>query len=552
MHRLLDALREHRHFFIVVALLTLVTTFPTIVYVFKTDVFWHPAGTSHDVYLKFWDVWYSKQFLMGQAGNFYYTELVFFPQGQSLAFHSFSMPHILLVNALYVLLPISNSFSLTFLLFIVLCALSAYVYLLWLFNDKWIALFGAVVFGLSPHVVGHPNHVEIAFIGTIPLAVYCFHRGLTENRRNLVVVAGLLTGLTTIISFYTYICLLIVLGFVVLALALNGWRDKSFWQCVAVLVLSVSLSSIWRIYPMAVRPDSIVEALQWQAGKHSHTDAISYVVNHSNPFFARLLDSLQFEVVGTQQSLTSYLGFVPLMLIGVGLITKATIRKMAPWVFLCAIFLILRLGSHLHINGVDYFHILLPKFYLNQFLPVVFAPFWEADRLMMGALLPLAVLACYGLVALRKRLALAAKPGFVLALAVIVALEYHIPVEPYSIFPLGDGTISKLSGSPSSTGWSWKKDEVRLIHLPMGRPNSKLYSLYQSLSGYPHAEGAIARTPNSAFDYIRANLLLNAWHTQQPHQLRISRSKRVSRQPGGAGGGWIQPHCSPSKLLQLE
>ncbi|MCE2471080.1 MAG: hypothetical protein J4G18_04120 [Anaerolineae bacterium] len=48
MPRLLNALREHRHVFIVVILLTLVTTFPTIVYVFKTDVFWHPAGTSLD------------------------------------------------------------------------------------------------------------------------------------------------------------------------------------------------------------------------------------------------------------------------------------------------------------------------------------------------------------------------------------------------------------------------------------------------------------------------------------------------------------------------
>ena len=50
----------------------------------------------------------------------------------------------------------------------------------------------------------------------------------------------------------------------------------------------------------------------------------------------------------------------------------------------------------------------------------------------------------------------------------------------------------------------------------MGRKTSKRYNLYQSLSGYPHAEGAISRTPDSAFDYIRANQLLNAWHNQHP------------------------------------
>ena len=65
MHHLRNALRQHRHVLIVVILLTLLTTFPTIVYVFKTDVFWHPAGIHRDVYHKFWDAWYVKQFLTG-------------------------------------------------------------------------------------------------------------------------------------------------------------------------------------------------------------------------------------------------------------------------------------------------------------------------------------------------------------------------------------------------------------------------------------------------------------------------------------------------------
>ena len=94
MHRLGNLLRQHAHVFIVVALLTLLTTFPTIVYVFKTDVFWHPAGASRDVYIKFWDIWYGKQFLTGQADPFY-TDLMFYPEGVSLAFHPFFIPHII-------------------------------------------------------------------------------------------------------------------------------------------------------------------------------------------------------------------------------------------------------------------------------------------------------------------------------------------------------------------------------------------------------------------------------------------------------------------------
>ena len=55
-----------------------------------------------------------------------------------------------------------------------------------------------------------------------------------------------------------------------------------------------------------------------------------------------------------------------------------------------------------------------------------------------------------------------------------------------------------------------------MINLPLGRLNSKVYNLYQSLGGYPHAEGAVSRTPDSAFDYMRGNTLLNAWYGQRP------------------------------------
>ena len=120
-----------------------------------------PTGDSLDVYIKFWDIWYGKLFLTGQADRFY-TNLIFYPEGVSLIYQPLFLPQVIVINALAVFLPISNAFSLTYLLITFSCALSAYIYLLWLFKDKWIALFGAVVFGFSPHVIAHPNHPEIA------------------------------------------------------------------------------------------------------------------------------------------------------------------------------------------------------------------------------------------------------------------------------------------------------------------------------------------------------------------------------------------------------
>lgn len=512
---MLRQLHKHRQFFFIITLLTLVVTFPTIIHVFRTDIFWHPGGEHPDSFIKLWDVWYGKLFLSGQADRFY-TDLMFYPDGVSLVYHPFFLPHIIIVDALSLVMPFSNAYSLAHLLIIWSSALAAYTYLLWLFKDKWISLFGAIVFGFSPHVVGHPYHPDIAAMATVPLTLYCLHRGVKEGRLGLVLLAGLLTGLTTVISLYMYICILIPLGIFLCAFAKSRWRERRFWLSVLLLGLSIAVSSLWRVYPLMSNSDTLGTAIDWHGASEINSDALSFFVNYGNPFYGRLFESIVETSNIGHISTTSFLGFLPLLLIGAGLFKPVTRRKMLPWVFLCGFFLILRLGSHINVKGMTDVDIRLPKFYLDQIAPSVFGAFWEVDNFMMGALLPFAVLACFGLVALQKHNGIVTKPKVILALSLLVAIEYYIPIETGRVFPVGDGAISEER--LAFLNWLDREDSesIRLVNLPMGRRNSKLYNLYQLFSGYPQAEGAISRTPESAFNYIRGNLLLNAWHNQQP------------------------------------
>ena len=514
MQRLRSTFREHLHFIVVVTLLTLIMTFPTVVYVFKTDVFWLPTGGSNDVYIKLWDVWYGGQFLIGQADPFF-TDLMFYPEGLSLASHPFFVPHIIVVNLLLKVMPAANAYCLGFLIITSSACVSAYVYVLWLFREKWIALFGAIVFGFSPHVIGHPNHPEIAFVATIPLAIYCFHRGISESRSALVIASGLFVGLTTMTSLYAYICILIMLGFMICAFTLSRWRNSNYWIRIALLILVIAVSSLWRVYPLISDSQAFSEAMGFHGEFEGKTDLISNFVNHFNPITGPIADSVFQTSVSARFSTTSYLGYVPLLLIAIGLIRKTTRRKMLPWLALCLLFLVLRLGSNLTINGVHYPDIQLPKLYLDQLLPSIFSGFHEADMFMMGVVLPLAVLTCYGIGGLREILPVSARPWFVLLLIGTVAFEYYIPVTGNLIPQEQFDYIDWLATEEIS-------EEIGLINLPMGRRNSKRYNLYQSLSGYPHAEGAISRTPDAAFDYIRANYLLNAWHNQHPINCEIA------------------------------
>ena len=507
-------LREHLHFVVVVTLLTLVMTFPTIVNVFRTDLFWLPTGGSHDVYVKMWDVWYGEQFLTGQADR-YYTDLVFYPEGVSLTFHPLSIPHIITVNVLEMMAPLSNAYSLGYLLIIWLSALSAYVYLRWLFKDKWLALFGSVVFGFSPHVMIHPNHPHIAFVATVPLILYCLQRGLQVNRRLFAVISGLIFGLTTVVSLYTYVCVAITVGLVICAYALSKWREARFWRFIALLVLATALSSVWRILPMIEDYQSYQASMGWYRENFDEkwaivdADLISNVVNHGHPIFGPLGQSLFQTPADAEISGASFLGYLPMILIGFGLCRRSTRRMMLPWLALCAVFLLLRLGPTLQINGTEFEAVHPPGYYVNQIAPSLYGAFVATDMFMIGAILPLAVMSCLGVLAIREwRPSLARGGSLCVVLALLVAFEYYVPIEGNLIPQEQFDHIDWLKSEADS-------DEIRLINVPMNWKNSKRYALYQLLSGFPHAEGHISRPPMSAYDYIRANIILGSWNEHQ-------------------------------------
>ena len=527
MNRIRKILWNHRHFFIVVTLLTLVTTFPTIVYVFRTDVFWLPTGTSTDVFIELWDFWYTKLILAGQADRLY-TNMIYYPDGVSLAFEPMSLLYSIAVNLLQLVMPISNAYSLAFLLLIGTSALSAYSYALWLLKDKWIALLGASIFALSPQILGHPNWPKVAWIWPIPIMLYLVHRGIVERRAMLVALAGLLSGILGEIIFYNFTCLIISLAGLVLTLAVSRWRQRRFWGYVLLLVAVSALSCAWRVLPVLDQPEEISDAIDYYQDE-KFNDLKSFFVNPKHPILGPLGKALLHTNPDASISLISYLGVVPIALILVGLTNSATRRKMLPWLGLLLVFVILHLGTKLSINGMVFDNIKLPKYYLDQMLPEIFRAFKRANHFMAGICLPLAILACYGFSAMRSRFRIVARPGFALLLVGVVAFEYHVPVAP----EFEHQELGRLLVQEEPTFVDWLETEaienIRLIQIPFGRTNAKYYYFFQVLSGYPQTEGAISRVPDSAYNYIRSNDLLNAWHQQQPVSCQlIDRERCIS------------------------
>lgn len=500
---MLKVFRNHLHFIIIVGVLTAAMTWPTIRHVFDTSVFWLPT-VNGDVWMKFWDAWYFKSLIAGQA-DFYFTDLLFYPDGLSLVYHNFNVPHMVVFGGLQAIMPVSNAFSLTYLLIIFSTALSAYVYLCYLLKDKWVSLFGAVILGLSGHVVGRAAQPDVSWIATLPLALYFFHRGIDEKRWLFIGISGALTGLTAFIGMYTYVCLLLTLGLYILHFARSRWRTRHFWMRIALLFFVIGAISMVRIYPMIADSRGLEDALNKKDGREYENDLLQYFINYEHPIVSELIETgaVQFEKPGRWN--TSYLGYVPLLLIGLGIFKAVHRRKMLPWLFLILLFLTLRLGSVLKINTYDLPGIFLPKHYLDEIFPTIFEGFHTISHFQAGALLPLAILSCYGLMTVLKSVSAQRRTRIILICIALVAFEY------YRLLPRERVVTDEETAFLDWLRLEEDQGSIRLINLPMGRDNSKHYLFHQTLSGYLQVEGLASRTLPKAYQYIKNNLLLNAW-----------------------------------------
>ena len=509
MAQIRSTFREHRHFFIVVPLLILIMTYPTIRYVLDANVFWLPID-SGDIWIKFWDAWYAQSIIAGQA-EFYHTDFLFYPRGVSLAYHILTIPHIIIFGSLQLLMPASNAYNLTYLFIIFSAASSAYVYILYLLKDKWVSLFGAVIFGLSGYIVGRAPHPGETFLLTLPLALYFFHRAILENRWLFICIAGCLIGASAFIGMYIFVCLLMLSGAYAFCFALSRWKNPSFWLKIILLFVIIGSISIFRIAPMLADAQDLDSILDKTSGLEQENDLLQFFLNYENPITNRLITNritttfIKLSTPGRWNS--SYLGYVPLILIGLGLCGAAYRRKMLPWLLLALPFLILRLGSVLTINNQPFPSIRLPKYYLDDLFPTVFEAFYATDHFQIGVLLPLAVLSCYGLMRVLQSVPAQRHSQIILIAIALVAIEYYrLPPDGRIVTEDEIAFLDWLSREEN-------QDAIRLINLPMNRGHSKLYLLYQTMSGYPQVEGLATRTPSDAYTYIRENHLLNEWHS---------------------------------------
>lgn len=487
------------------AIATVVMTYPLVLHF---DNRWL-AYRDIDTYTKLWDHWwFARTISTGQALN--YTRDLFYPIGLDLTFHSISWTTTMLIWLLAPLMGNLAAYNFNILVAVFTSAYAAYLLIRTLVKHPGAAWLGGLIYSFAPYHIAHTGgHPDLTQLAAIPLVILFFTRALTRSSVRSALVAAVMLGLVCFTGLYLFefAAITLVPAFIYAALDQKRWRALRFWVVLMVFGLASAILTSPRVIPLLRSSNALSSVIEEKySAATMQTDLLSFVTpSHFNPIFAPAVGEVaaRFEM---NRKWPAYLGIIPLFLMVAALTWKKSGRVTWLWFALGVFFAVMSLGPVLRFNGQVYENITLPYGWLAwlPFIRIVARP----DYFVLGLLLPLAIVAAIGcergLVALdRHRRAQAA---LLIGLTAVLLFEYWNG--PYPGFELSVHPIyQQLAQEPGN---------FAIIELPMGRRESKDYTLYQIFHQHPIVEGLSGRTPPEAYKYIDSNPLLAHWRAGEP------------------------------------
>jgi hypothetical protein len=241
----------------------------------------------------------------------------FYPMGNSLTFAESLLTPSLIGGPLYFLSgnPIL-AYNLTLLLVWALSGWAMYAVTFWVTEDHVAAFVAAAIFALCHVRTDYYVEFQIETMFGIPLAIYALVRFFEERRlRHLAAFLAVFWVQAVAVQYYAVILGLGV-AFVALeclALCWNGWTRRTLGAvAIGVVALGVGFIPTGRAYFLTRRELGFERSLQDAAARGA--DVLTYLTPRSNWLYGAV--PFEFPVPET----TLFLGFVALLLVGLGLL----------------------------------------------------------------------------------------------------------------------------------------------------------------------------------------------------------------------------------------
>ena len=503
-------IRQDGFVILLYGLLLVIMTYP-LVFVMGQVIPFHNS----DTYTAMWQNWWIKE-VFANGYDLNYTPLLFYPEGLDLTLLPRRWTSYPLWAIYHLVFGDPTAFNLTVLTQAFIRAYAMFRLILLFVPHRSSAFIGGAFFAFSARILSQgiqqPNTGSLEFIPIFMIFFVLALRQASDNKgiQPLRYVLGLMV--LAAITFSANVYMNIKIG--IFAMFIGGayvawvfylyrlWRYVRFWVSITIFAV-VSLVITAPIIIPAVTSDGLAEAMNYTDDLDEGVDLFGFVKpDLSYPaypmFHNQVIASFQEQTVaqGRQRGL-GQVGFISLALALTGAVyVVRKHREQLIWIVLWIIFFLLSLGTTFMINRIVYPEVWLPYQLLTE--NALFVALRSPLRFQLLFIFVQAILVSYGVFRLYQRDS--TKRYFQwMMIGVTVLMLFET-----SVFPIPYSTAYQSE----AYDYVVEQHQGPIITIPMGRQEAKFAMYNQMDHEQPIVDGKIARTPNSAFDFINQNLFL--------------------------------------------
>ncbi len=472
----LEKLRRYESW-LVLLLFVLLTTIAA--WNILTDLNGVIIGRDNDVYINPWADWWTLKAITDPDISLWRSDLMYYPIGADLVYHSFSHLNTAVSLALRPLLGILPAYNITILINYVLAGLSMFHLGRYMTGSSVAGILAGIVFAFNSHNLYQSCHPVLVSIWCFPWMTLYFIRAVRENSVKLALVAAVFVFLGAATSTVLVVLLIFWTGLLLLCLFFSTQFPRPSWQVVLTFGLASALFVLPTVLPL------LADAI---AGSNSsfiidpeesiRTDMGAFMVPH---WYFWLIRGM-------------YIGIAPffLMMLAFG-------RKRRP----AAIWFLVTLVAYLFAIGPT-------PIIFNTPLPIVLP--WTLPiapvlrnmyRMMILMSLGVAMVAAYGWLGMLESIGNDRKKILIAAALTGGLIFFEYTAVP---FPSTPATVSAFYTDYLDE----VPQDVVIAIIPTGRQQDKRYMYYQTIHEHPMTGGVISRAGEDVFQFITNNSLLRA------------------------------------------
>lgn len=332
-------------------------------------------GPPEDNMQDFWNSWYVT--VAANYHSFFSTNLIHYPEGTPLWYHSFSYPQIFVTKLLSHLFGsdlkgILLIHNITILMSVPIAGLGAYYLVRHLSGSVFAALIGGFIFAFNPSHVQHiMHHAHVASISFIPFFVLYYLKASQDRSIKWIIAAILFYALSALSCWYYlfYNAYFIVFHIIFEAIRQRRWPSLARLAVPAMILAGTGALLSPLLVPMVKQ--ALTSATVYADGSALFVaDLVAYVAFPPQHLLAGLTESINARLTGNLWEGTVYLGLANILILG-WVTLKAPSRNRALMIYvLCgmATFCVIASGDYLHVAGAS--TVPMPGFVLSH-LPFV-------------------------------------------------------------------------------------------------------------------------------------------------------------------------------------